>query len=119
MITVVNIRDEGVRDALKAGDERYVYCGRAMPRMGLKASKWANPFKIGIDGGRFEVISKHRVWVLHKHDLMAALHELRDKILVCFCHPELCHCDSLKEFAGALLPASAIVADADAGRGER
>lgn len=99
MITVVNIRDEGVREALKAGDPRYVYCGRAMSRQGLRGSKWANPFKIGIDGDRDDVIRKHRVWLLQRPELMAALHELDDKILVCWCSPSECHCDSLKEFA--------------------
>lgn len=101
MITVVNIRDAGVRDALKRGDPQFVYCGRAMPRQGLKGSKWANPFKIGIDGDRWEVITKHRTWVQQQPKLMAALPELRGKILVCWCRPDGCHCDVLAELADA------------------
>lgn len=102
MITVVNVRDEGVLAALKAGDAQFVYCGRAMGRMGLKASKWANPFKVGIDGNRFECIEAYRKRMQFKPDLVAALPELQGKTLVCFCAPQSCHCDVLKEMAEAL-----------------
>lgn len=34
-----------------------VYVGRAIPRIALQASKWANPFKIGRDGTRDEVVA--------------------------------------------------------------
>ncbi len=37
-----------------------VYVGRAMPRRGLKASAFANPYKIGLDGDRNQVIAKYR-----------------------------------------------------------
>ncbi len=40
-----------------------VYIGRASPRKGLKASVWANPFKIGRDGTRDEVIAKYRTYL--------------------------------------------------------
>jgi hypothetical protein len=36
-----------------------VYIGRAAPRYGLRASKWANPFMIGRDGERDEVIAMY------------------------------------------------------------
>ena len=35
-----------------------VYIGRAMPRRGLKASPFANPYKIGRDGSREDVLRK-------------------------------------------------------------
>ena len=39
--------------------EQYdVYIGRAVPRSGLKASVWGNPFVIGKDGTRDEVMVK-------------------------------------------------------------
>ena len=43
--------------------EKYdVYIGRAVPRSGLKASVWGNPFVIGKDGTREEVMVKYRAW---------------------------------------------------------
>lgn len=64
-----------------------------------RPSKWGNPFKIGRDGNRNEVIIKHREWLLKQSDLMAALHELRGKDLLCFCAPRACHGDILLELA--------------------
>jgi hypothetical protein len=40
---------------------------------------------IGRDGSRDEVITKYRAWIVRQPALMAALHELRDKDLVCWC----------------------------------
>jgi hypothetical protein len=64
----------------------------------LSKSKWANPFKIPRDGTRDEVIAKYRTW-LQQPDLMAALPELRGKDLACWCAPERCHADVLRELA--------------------
>jgi Domain of unknown function (DUF4326) len=44
-----------------------------------------NPFVIGRDGLRDEVIAKYRAWIVRQPALMAALHELRSKDLVCWC----------------------------------
>jgi hypothetical protein len=66
-----------------------VYIGRP--------SKWGNPFEIGIDGTRQEVISKYRDYVLDTKALMDALLELEGKILGCWCHPLPCHGDVLVE----------------------
>jgi hypothetical protein len=41
------------------------------------------PFVIGRDGSRDEVIAKYRAWIVQQPALMAALHELRGKNLVC------------------------------------
>ena len=72
--------------------EQYdVYIGRAMPRQGLKGSIWANPFKIGQDGTRDEVIEKYRQYILSKPELLAQLETLRDKRLGCWCWPQRCH----------------------------
>ena len=38
--------------------------GRRMRFLRLVGSKWANPFKIGRDGTRDEVIAKYRAWLL-------------------------------------------------------
>ena len=80
-------------------DEYDVYIGRANPRNGLKASVWANPFKIGRDGTRVEVIAKYRAYLLTRSDLLNRLGELRGKRLACWCAPEPCHGDVLVELA--------------------
>jgi hypothetical protein len=74
-----------------------VYIGRA--HKGLTQSKWANPFHIGKDGTREEVIEKYREWILHRHELIASLDELKGKILGCWCAPHKCHGDVLVELA--------------------
>lgn len=66
-----------------------VYIGRA--NGDLPQSKWANPFVIGKDGTRDEVIAKYEEYLKGKPELMAALPELKDKVLGCWCHPQKCH----------------------------
>lgn len=66
-----------------------VYIGRP--------SKWGNPFKVGVDGTREEVIDKYRQWIQTQPELMADLKELRDKTLGCWCKPKSCHGDVLVE----------------------
>lgn len=64
--------------------ERYdVYIGRP--------SKWGNPFKVGEDGTRKEVIQKYEYWVRQQKNLMDSLYELKDKTLGCWCYPKACH----------------------------
>ena len=62
-----------------------------------RPSKWGNPFKIGRDGNRKEVIEKYRNYILMDNELMESLHELKGKVLGCWCHPKLCHGDVLSE----------------------
>ena len=78
-----------------------VYCGRGSRSLGLSASKWANPFRIGRDGTREQVIAKHKRWLLREPQLLAALEELRGRTLGCHCAPQACHCDTLLELANA------------------
>lgn len=72
-----------------------VYIGREMP--GLAASPWANPFHIGPDGTRDQVIARYGEWVREQPDLMARLPELKDKVLGCWCFPLACHGQVLLE----------------------
>ena len=65
-----------------------VYIGRG--------SKWGNPFKIGRDGNREEVIEKYREYIMQS-GLLSHLEELRNKTLGCFCKPLACHGDVLVE----------------------
>lgn len=60
-----------------------------------RPSKWGNPFVIGQDGSRSEVIKKYKDWILKQPDLLKDLHELRDKRLGCWCKPQACHGDIL------------------------
>lgn len=71
-----------------------VYIGRP--------SRWGNPFIIGKDGTREEVVRKYRT-MLQFGGLQIALqlHELKGKDLVCYCAPLPCHGDVLLELANA------------------
>jgi len=62
-----------------------------------RGSKWGNPFYIGSDGTREEVIKKYRTWILNQPELLESLYELKDKVLGCWCKPKACHGDVLVE----------------------
>ena len=65
-----------------------VYIGRP--------SKWGNPFTIGEDGTRDEVVRRYEVYareVFTREDLEV----LVGKTLVCWCKPLACHGDVLVE----------------------
>ena len=64
-------------------------------------SKWGNPFVIGKDGTRAEVIAKYGRWLADQHMLLRSLDELRDRDLLCWCAPLACHGDLLKTLANA------------------
>ena len=87
-----------------------VYCGRGSRKLELARSKWANPFRIGRDGTREQVIAKHKRWLPTQPHLIAALGELRGQTLGCHCAPEACHCDTLLELANAPRPATPAAA---------
>ncbi len=86
MCRVLNARIVG-----KAPAPARVYIGRP--------GKWGNPFVIGRDGSRAEVIAKYRAWLASQRELLDALDELRGKDLVCWCAPQACHGDVLIELA--------------------
>ncbi len=92
-----------------------VYIGRP--------SVLGNPFKIGTDGSRERVIEKYRAWLRRLYKLgrwqsknrptgmgacqpellyqeiirLAELSKRQDIVLICWCHPEACHGDVLKD----------------------
>lgn len=68
-----------------------VYIGRG--------SEWGNPFILGADGTRDQVIEFYRLWLLAQPDLLSKIHTLKGKRLGCFCKPKNCHGDVLKELA--------------------
>lgn len=67
-----------------------------------RPSKWGNPFVIGRDGTREQVVKQYEEWLRGQPDLMAALPELKDKTLACWCHPLACHGDVLARLVNAL-----------------
>lgn len=62
---------------------------------------WGNPFVIGRDGTRGEVVNKYREYLETRPDLLSRLSDLRGKRLGCFCAPNQCHGDVLAELADA------------------
>ena len=62
-----------------------------------RGSIWGNPFHIGKDGSRTEVIAKYREYLLEHKGLMKLLPNLKGKRLGCFCKPQACHGDVLVE----------------------
>ena len=76
--------------------ERYdVYVGRGKGAKG----KWGNPFRIGRDGTREEVIAKYREWIKTQPDLLRDIPSLKGKTLGCWCKPQACHGDVLAQLA--------------------
>lgn len=73
-----------------------VYCGRG--------SIYGNPFRIGPDGSREEVIAKHKIYLYNRletdPEFKKAVLALKGKIKVCFCKPLLCHLDTIEEYLG-------------------
>jgi len=72
---------------------RYDFCDIEICRPG----RWGNPFLIGRDGTRTEVIEKYRQWIQTQPQLLTQLPMLRGKRLGCYCKPLPCHGDVLVE----------------------
>jgi len=67
-----------------------------------RPSKWGNPFRIGKDGNRKEVLQKYQDWIGEQHELLKDLHELKGKTLGCHCAPKHCHGNILAKLADLL-----------------
>ena len=79
-----------------------VHCKRAAHDVYIgRPSKWGNPFVIGRDGTRDEVIARYEAWLLEQPELVDALPELAGKTLGCWCAPRACHGDVLARLANA------------------
>jgi hypothetical protein len=65
-----------------------------------RPTKWGNPFIIGPDGTRSDVVRKFEEYIMANPALMeAAKKELKGKDLICFCAPLACHGDILSRIA--------------------
>lgn len=67
---------------------------------------FGNPFVLGVDGDRDEVIAKFRHWLTSSTCTRSQwvrdhMGELKDKRLGCWCHPEACHGDVYVELLDA------------------
>lgn len=84
------------------GAPRAVHCKRERHHVYIgRPSKWGNPFVVGKHGTREQVIERYERWLLGNDALMAALPELRGKVLGCWCAPRACHGDVLVRLANA------------------
>lgn len=76
-----------------------VYCGRA--GRGEKGY-FGNPFSIGVDGNREEVITKYKEYFYKRIEIdpefKKKVMELKGKTLGCFCKPLSCHGDIIVEY---------------------
>lgn len=88
-------------------DDNNVYIGRSGvvfidgKRFPKKSSEFANPYKIGRDGNREQVLNKYKNYITkrldNEPDLVVLLKKLKGKNLGCWCSPEPCHGDILLE----------------------
>ena len=93
-------------------DDNNVYVGRGgvvfidKKRFPPKPSIFANPYKVGKDGNREEVIIKYKDYILEKikndSKLKEELLNLKGKNLGCWCNPLSCHADVLLEIIETL-----------------
>lgn len=69
----------------------------------MRGSLWGNPFVVGRDGDRDDVVEKYRRWLWQKMqedpDLIHQLATLDGKTLCCCCAPKRCHGDVLESAA--------------------
>lgn len=92
--TVINIKDA------PAGWHEtwpYMYIGRA--GKGL-SGRWGNPFVLR-HNTRTNILEKYRAWFYAPQQeafRTQAFIDLKDRILVCFCKPELCHGDVIANY---------------------
>lgn len=87
-----------------------IYIGRSNPHFGLKRSVLANPYSIGFDGDRNQVIELYRRWLRHRifdsevkgkatvetveiYSIAKRHMSGEDIKLTCYCKPLPCHGD--------------------------
>ena len=82
---------------------RVVHCKRESYDVYIgRPSKWGNPFQLGPDGSREEVIEKYMEWLENNPELLQDIYELKGKVLGCWCKPKPCHGDVLVDIVNRL-----------------
>jgi hypothetical protein len=111
MTTIVNVRVAYLRPQYQnlrewCENPNNVYIGRKGVvfiegvRYPPQNSPWSNPFKLSASVTREQCIEKYREYIIHKiqtDNLVNELLTLKNKNLGCWCAPEPCHGDVLKE----------------------
>ena len=74
-----------------------------------RSTLFGNPFRIGVDGNRVQVVAKHREWVMgegpdtihgfSRAKVLTLIPTLKGKNLKCWCYPLPCHASILLELA--------------------
>lgn len=84
----------------KDRDNNYdIYIGRG--------SIWGNPYQIGIDGDRDEVIRKYkydfdRGFLRPFDNIDKNINEIKGKIIACHCKPQKCHGDIIADYVNSI-----------------
>jgi hypothetical protein len=109
-MSVVNCKVTNIRPKFKnlkdwMDDPDNIYIGRKgivfidKIRFPQKSSIWSNPYKIGKDGTRDEIIDKYKIYIenkiLNEPNMIDELLNLKNKNLGCWCKPDKCHGDIL------------------------
>jgi hypothetical protein len=72
----------------------------------MRGTPWGNPFVLGRDGDRAEVVGKYRAWLWReiktRPGFSQLVRELHGKDLCCCCAPAACHGDVLQAAAAYL-----------------
>lgn len=107
-MSVVNVKVKYIRPDFENLQEwmnckNHVYIGRKGivfidgKRFPSENSLFCNPYKIGKDGSREEVLVKYENYLVEKmekdENFRKQFFKLRGKILGCWCKPESCHGD--------------------------
>lgn len=87
---------------MKKSRARVVHCKKAPYDVYVgRPSAFGNPYVLGKDGTRENIIEKYRAWLMTQPELVARVKkELAGKVLACWCAPLACHADVLVEVAG-------------------
>ena len=116
MTQLVNVRTFPLVDRRRILPDDVVYIGRAVPRVGLKASPWANPYRSSDERWAHEpdwlriglMLGEYHRWLAERIDAgQLDPEQLRGCTLACWCPPKPCHGSVILEWLEAhpLLPA--------------
>jgi len=89
---VINLRDKDAVATAKAAG--------TFVRIDRK-TKWGNPFVLGRDGTRDQVIARFAEYIADTTGLRSQVGELAGKTLACHCAPQACHGNVLAALADA------------------
>jgi hypothetical protein len=107
--TLVNLHRVGLRKGeaeIREDGEviirgRWTYVGRKNLRFGIPASRWGNPYCLGRDGTRENLVMHYKVHIFYEPELLGLVHILKGRTLACWCAPKLCHGEILIRLAEA------------------